>query len=61
MNKWKTGKPTETGDYLIKFRAGTGRIKVDTDHYSAKGGNWYWYPDRVIRWTEIPKDEEDEA
>ena len=60
--KWQTGKPTESGDYLVKYMTGNGRIKVDVEHYSAKSGNWYWHHShRIIKWCPIPEDEEDEA
>lgn len=60
MSAWKTGTPTESGYYLVKYaRLGKGP-KFDVDQYNARTGNWYWFQGRVIKWTEIPEDNEEE-
>ena len=58
MSVWKTGKPTETGEYIVKVRS-CGMVKNEVDYYSDYMKTWRWYPDRVIKWTEIPEDTEE--
>lgn len=58
MSAWKTGTPTETKEYIVKVRS-CGKVKTEVDYYSVRMDSWRWFPDRVIKWTEIPADNEE--
>lgn len=61
MSAWKTGKPTESGYYTIKFKpSGSTHVKVETDYYNASIGRWRWFGEQVIKWCPIPEDEDGE-
>lgn len=59
MSAWKTGVPEKDGEYLVKYRTGYGAVKNDVDNYSVSYGKWYWHDETVVKWAEIPKDEEE--
>lgn len=59
MSAWHTGRPTESGDYIVKYaRLGKGP-RLDIDHYNVKTDKWYWYEGRVMRWCPVPEDSEE--
>lgn len=60
MSNWSKTDPTESGDYIVKYAQLGKGPRIDIDHYNAKTGKWYWFPDRVIKWAHIPEDEEEE-
>lgn len=59
MSVWKSEKPKEVKQYLVKYKAANNKIRVDVDWWH--GDRWYWWGERVIKWAEIPEDEKEKT